>query len=46
MLATIFLFSFFLLKVIWLLKSALDQNSIVIHHKFNDNFKSQINLRE
>jgi hypothetical protein len=27
-----------------LLKLQLDQNSIVIYHKFNDNFKSHINF--
>jgi len=26
----------------WLLKSPLDQNSIMIYHKFNGNFKSHI----
>jgi hypothetical protein len=28
----------------WLLKSLLDQNSIVIYHKFNGDFKSHINF--
>jgi hypothetical protein len=28
----------------WLLKSPLDQNSIMIYHKFNDDFKSHINF--
>jgi len=28
----------------WLLKSPLDQNPIVIYHKFNGNFKSHINF--
>lgn len=29
----------------WLLKPVLDQNSIVIHLKSNDNFKSHINFK-
>jgi hypothetical protein len=29
----------------WLLKSSLDQNSIMIYHKSNGNFKSHINFR-
>jgi hypothetical protein len=28
----------------WLLKSPLDQNSIMIYHKFNGDFKRQINF--
>jgi hypothetical protein len=28
------------LKMRWLLKSSFDQNSILIDHKFNDDFKS------
>jgi hypothetical protein len=32
------------LKLLWLLKSPLDQNLIVIYHKFNSDFKSHINL--
>jgi hypothetical protein len=28
----------------WLLKSPLDQNSIMIYKKFNDDFKSHINF--
>jgi hypothetical protein len=31
-------------KLMWLLKSQLDQNPIVIHHKFNGDFKSHINF--
>jgi hypothetical protein len=31
------------LKLMWLLKSPLDQNPILIYHKFNGNFKSHIN---
>jgi hypothetical protein len=31
-------------KLMWLLKSPLDQNSIVIYQKFNDDFKSHINF--
>jgi hypothetical protein len=30
----------------WLLKLPLDQNLIVIYHKFNNNFKSHINFNE
>jgi hypothetical protein len=33
-------------KLMWLLKSPLDQNSIVIYHKFNGDFKSHINFEE
>jgi hypothetical protein len=29
-------------KMKWLLKSQFDQNSIVIDHKLNDNFKSHL----
>jgi hypothetical protein len=29
-------------KLMWLLKSLLDQNSIMIYHKFNGDFKSHI----
>jgi len=29
----------------WLLKSPLDQNLIVIYQKFNGDFKSHINFR-
>jgi hypothetical protein len=32
-------------KIDMALKSPLDQNSIVIYHKFNSNFKSHINLK-
>jgi hypothetical protein len=35
---------FVLLKLMWLLKSPLDQNSILIYHKFNGDFKSYINF--
>jgi len=28
----------------WLLKSPLDQNPIMIYHKFNGDFKSHINF--
>jgi hypothetical protein len=31
-------------KLMWLLKSPLDQNLIMIYHKFNSNFKSHINF--
>jgi hypothetical protein len=37
---------FILSKLMWYLKSLLDQNSIVIHSKSTDNFKNNINLRE
>jgi len=30
--------------MMWLLKSPLDQNLIVVYHKFNGNFKSHINF--
>jgi len=40
----IFFLSF--LKLIGLLKSPLDQNSIVIHYKFNVDFKSNINFEK
>jgi hypothetical protein len=29
----------------WLIKSQLDQNPIMIYHKFNGDFKSHINFR-
>jgi hypothetical protein len=32
-----------LLKLMWLLKLSLDQNSVVVYHKYNDHFKSNIN---
>jgi hypothetical protein len=32
-------------KMRWLLKSSFDQNSIVINHKFNGNFKRHIIIR-
>jgi hypothetical protein len=32
-------------KLMWLLKSPLDQNSIMVYHKFNDDFMSHINFR-
>jgi len=32
-------------KLIWLLKSPFVQNSIVIYHKANGDFKSHINFR-
>jgi hypothetical protein len=31
-------------KLMWLLKSPLDQNSIMIYYKFNGDFKSHINF--
>jgi hypothetical protein len=31
-------------KLMWLLKLPFDQNSIVIYHIFNGNFKSQVNF--
>jgi hypothetical protein len=31
-------------KLMWLLKSPLDQNTIMIYHKFNGDFKSHINF--
>ena len=33
-------------KLLWLLKLPLDQNSIFICHKFNNDFKSNINFGE
>jgi len=36
--------SFVLPKLMWLLKSPLDQNPIMIYHKFNGDFKSHINF--
>jgi hypothetical protein len=33
-------------KLMWLLKSPLDQKSIIIYHKFNDDYKSHINFGE
>jgi hypothetical protein len=33
-------------KLMWFLKSPLDQNPIVIYQKFNGNFKSHINFKE
>jgi len=30
--------------LMWLLKSPLDQNPIMIYHKFNGDFKSHINF--
>jgi hypothetical protein len=33
-------------KLTWLLKSQLDQNSIMICHKFNGGFKKHINFEE
>jgi len=35
---------FVILKLTWLLKLPLDQNPIMIYHKFNGDFKSHINL--
>jgi hypothetical protein len=35
---------FVFLKLTWLLKSPFDQNSIMIYHKFNGDFKSHINF--
>jgi hypothetical protein len=35
---------FVLLKLMWLLKSSLDQNPTMIYHKFNGDFKSHINF--
>jgi hypothetical protein len=35
---------FILPKLMWLFKSPLDQNSIVIYQKFNGDFKSHINF--
>jgi len=35
---------FVLPKLMWLLKSQLDQNPIMIYHKFNGNFKSHMNF--
>jgi hypothetical protein len=35
---------FVLLKLMWLLKLLLNQNSIVIYRKFNGDFKSHINF--
>jgi len=32
--------SFVTPKIMWLLKSSFDQNSIMINHKANNNFKS------
>jgi hypothetical protein len=44
--ATYHLFVLFLsLKLMWLLKLLLDQNIIMIYHKFNGNFKSHINFK-
>jgi hypothetical protein len=31
-------------KLMWLLKSPLDQNPTMIYHKFNGDFKSHINF--
>jgi hypothetical protein len=44
MLHVIHLFFFCPPKFMWLLKLPLDQNSIMIYHKFNSNFKSHINF--
>lgn len=33
-------------KLMWLLKLLFDQNLIVIYHKFNGDFKNQINFKE
>jgi len=33
-------------KLMWLLKLLFDQNSIVIYHKFNGDFKSHVNFKE
>jgi hypothetical protein len=35
---------FVLTKLMWLLKSPLDQNPTMIYHKFNGDFKSYINF--
>jgi hypothetical protein len=40
-----FSYPFFILsKLMWLLKSSSDQNSIMIYHKFNGDFNSHINF--
>jgi hypothetical protein len=35
---------FVLPKLMWLLKLSLDQNLIMIYHKFNGDFKSHVNF--
>jgi hypothetical protein len=45
---TLFLLLFFffiLLNLMYFLKSSLDKNLIVVHSKFNCNFKSHINFK-
>jgi hypothetical protein len=37
-------YPFVLPKLMWLLKSPLEQNPIMIYHKFNGDFKSHINF--
>jgi hypothetical protein len=46
MLHIIFVFPFCLFKIDVTLKIPLDQNPIVVYHKFNGNFKSYINFGE
>jgi hypothetical protein len=44
MIHIIFLSPFYPHKIMWLLKSLFDQNPIMIYHKFNGNFKNQMNF--